>query len=68
MPKTSQVKNKIEFEKDKVYLMEHNHKAFGGGYWEAKVDNIIGDKVSLNGKWHVTKTYLETRTIISEIK
>lgn len=52
----------------KRYIMEHTHKAFGGGFFEVKVDEITEDLVKLNGKWHNAKTYLETRKIINEIK
>ena len=58
---------KNKFTVGKSYLMEHKHKAFGGGMWVAECTHIIGDRVCLNGKWHNANTYLETREIISEV-
>jgi len=57
-----------KFEEGKTYLMEHSHKAYGGGAWTVTCTNVIGERICLNGKWHVAKIYLETRNILSEVE
>jgi len=59
----------IEFKKDKMYLFEFNHSAFGGGIREIKCNGVLEEEnlIKMDKVWWDKDQFLESRTIRGEI-
>lgn len=52
------------FEVGKVYLLKHNHMAFGGGTWSAACKALTETHIHLGDRWYEHDTVEENYVVL----
>jgi hypothetical protein len=53
------------FEVGKVYLLEHNHKAFGGGTWSSACKALTDTHIQLGNRFHELSTVEDNYNVLA---